>query len=63
MRGILKEEGVPEDLVYVAMIESAFKYQAHSRAAAHGFWQFIAGHGQALRPEAESPRSTSEAIP
>ncbi len=46
MRGILREEGVPEDLVYVAMVESAFKYQAHSRAAAHGFWQFIAGTGK-----------------
>jgi membrane-bound lytic murein transglycosylase D len=46
MRGILKEEGLPEDLVYVAMIESAFKYQAHSRAAAHGFWQFIPGTGK-----------------
>jgi membrane-bound lytic murein transglycosylase D len=46
MRGILKEEGVPEDLVYVAMVESAFKYQAHSRAAAHGFWQFIEGTGR-----------------
>lgn len=41
MRGILREEGLPEDLVYVAMVESAFKHQAHSRAAAHGFWQFI----------------------
>ena len=46
MRAILKEEGVPQDLVYVAMVESAFKYQAHSRAAAHGFWQFIAGTGK-----------------
>ncbi|MEO8055972.1 MAG: LysM peptidoglycan-binding domain-containing protein [Acidobacteriota bacterium] len=46
MRGILKEEGVPEDLVYVAMVESAFKHQAHSRAAAHGFWQFIEGTGR-----------------
>jgi membrane-bound lytic murein transglycosylase D len=46
MRGILKEEGVPQDLVYVAMVESAFKYQAHSRAAAHGLWQFIAGTGK-----------------
>jgi membrane-bound lytic murein transglycosylase D len=46
MRGVLKEEGVPQDLVYVAMVESAFKYQAHSRAAAHGFWQFIPGTGR-----------------
>ncbi len=46
MRGILREEGLPEDLVYVAMVESAFKHQAHSRAAAHGFWQFIDGTGR-----------------
>jgi membrane-bound lytic murein transglycosylase D len=46
MRGILREEGLPQDLVYVAMIESAFKYQAHSRAGAHGFWQFIDGTGR-----------------
>jgi membrane-bound lytic murein transglycosylase D len=46
MRGILKDEGLPQDLVYVAMVESAFKHSAHSRAAAHGFWQFIAGTGR-----------------
>lgn len=46
MRGILREEGLPQDLVYVAMVESAFKHQAHSRAAAHGFWQFIDGTGR-----------------
>ncbi len=43
MRRILKEEGLPQDLVYMAMIESAFKPGAHSRARAHGFWQFIEG--------------------
>lgn len=43
MRGILRDEGLPQDLVYVAMVESAFKHQAHSRKAAHGFWQFIEG--------------------
>ncbi|MBL8112534.1 MAG: transglycosylase SLT domain-containing protein [Acidobacteria bacterium] len=41
MRKILAEKGLPQDLVYVALIESAFKPAAHSRAAAHGFWQFI----------------------
>ena len=46
MRGILREEGIPQDLVYVAMVESAFKPSAHSRAAAHGFWQFISGTGR-----------------
>ena len=43
VRAILRENGLPEDLVYIAMIESAFKSQAHSRAAAKGYWQFISG--------------------
>ena len=46
MREILRENGLPEDLVYIAMIESAFKSQAHSRAAARGYWQFISGTGK-----------------
>jgi membrane-bound lytic murein transglycosylase D len=46
MRSILREAGLPEDLVYIAMIESAFKAKAHSRAAAKGYWQFIAGTGK-----------------
>lgn len=46
MRSILRENGLPEDLVYIAMIESAFKFQAHSRAAAKGYWQFISGTGK-----------------
>jgi membrane-bound lytic murein transglycosylase D len=46
MRQILKEQGLPQDLVYVAMVESAFKGRAHSRKAAHGFWQFIGDTGR-----------------
>jgi membrane-bound lytic murein transglycosylase D len=46
MRTLLKEQGLPQDLVYVAMVESAFKSRAHSRKAAHGFWQFIDGTGR-----------------
>lgn len=46
MRSILRENGLPEDLVYIAMIESAFKAHAHSRAAAKGYWQFISGTGR-----------------
>ncbi len=46
MRELLRKEGLPQDLVYMAMIESAFKAQAHSRARAHGFWQFIDGTGK-----------------
>ena len=43
MQAIFREEGLPEDLVYMSMVESAFKANAHSRARAHGFWQFIDG--------------------
>ena len=43
MRAILKEHGLPEDLVYLAMIESGFSCKAYSRAHAVGPWQFIRG--------------------
>lgn len=45
-RRILQEEGVPSDLVYLAMVESAFKPRAVSRAGARGIWQFISGTGR-----------------
>jgi len=41
MREVLKEKGIPEDLVYLAMIESGFNPYAYSRAKATGPWQFI----------------------
>jgi len=41
MKEILKEQGLPEDLVYVAMIESGFNPKAYSSAKASGPWQFI----------------------
>ena len=41
MRDVLKEQGLPEDLVYLAMIESGFNPYAYSRAKAMGPWQFI----------------------
>ncbi|HEY4492935.1 MAG TPA: LysM peptidoglycan-binding domain-containing protein, partial [Acidobacteriota bacterium] len=43
MKQIFREERVPEDLVYTALIESSFKSNAYSRARAKGFWQFISG--------------------
>ena len=43
MKKIFREQGLPEDLVYTALIESSFKSSAYSRARAKGFWQFIAG--------------------
>lgn len=45
-REILREHGVPEDLVYLAMIESGFSMHARSWAAAVGPWQFIEGTGR-----------------
>ncbi|MBU0520085.1 LysM peptidoglycan-binding domain-containing protein [bacterium] len=38
---LLKDEGMPEELVYLAMIESGFSPKAYSRAHASGPWQFI----------------------
>lgn len=46
MKEILKSHGLPEDLVYIALIESGFNSKAHSRARAVGFWQFIRGTGR-----------------
>ncbi len=41
MREVLKETGLPEDLVYLAMIESGFNPYAYSKSKAMGPWQFI----------------------
>lgn len=40
---ILKEEGVPEDFVYLAVCESALNVLAVSPAKAAGLWQFMQG--------------------
>lgn len=44
---IFKEEGVPDELKHLAMIESGLVPFARSRAAAVGMWQFIAATGKA----------------
>jgi membrane-bound lytic murein transglycosylase D len=41
----LKQEGVPQDLIYLAMAESGFQPLAVSRASARGMWQFMSGSG------------------
>jgi membrane-bound lytic murein transglycosylase D len=41
MRNLLRENGLPEDLVYMALIESGFNPNAYSRSKASGPWQFI----------------------
>ncbi|UQZ88633.1 hypothetical protein C4J81_05190 [Deltaproteobacteria bacterium Smac51] len=46
MKAIFRQKGLPEDLVYVALIESGFQTSAVSHAAAVGPWQFIAATGR-----------------
>lgn len=38
--------GLPQDLAYLPLIESAFSTSAYSRARAVGMWQFISGTGR-----------------
>jgi len=42
----LAERGMPQDLIYLAMIESGMNPTAYSHAHASGLWQFIAETGQ-----------------
>lgn len=46
IRQELRARGMPEDLIYFAMIESGFSTRAYSRAHAVGIWQFIAETGR-----------------
>ena len=46
MRQVLRKEGLPEDLVYLAMIESGFSPHALSVASAVGPWQFMSETGK-----------------
>jgi membrane-bound lytic murein transglycosylase D len=43
---VLREEGLPSDLMYMAQAESAFQPQALSRAGARGLWQFMSFRGK-----------------
>jgi membrane-bound lytic murein transglycosylase D len=51
IRARLQEQGLPGDLVYLALIESGFSNSATSRAKAVGMWQFMKGtaRGYGLR--------------
>jgi membrane-bound lytic murein transglycosylase D len=43
---VLREEGLPQDLIYLAQAESAFLPQAVSKAGARGMWQFMSFAGR-----------------
>jgi Soluble lytic murein transglycosylase and related regulatory proteins (some contain LysM/invasin domains) len=44
-RHIFREEGIPENMAWLAQVESTWKPTALSWAAASGLWQFIPGTG------------------
>jgi membrane-bound lytic murein transglycosylase D len=46
IRAELRSRGMPEDLLYLALIESGLSPRAYSKAAASGMWQFIAETGR-----------------
>jgi membrane-bound lytic murein transglycosylase D len=46
MQSILREKGLPEDLVWLCLVESGFNPKAYSWARAMGPWQFIASTGR-----------------
>lgn len=41
IQDVFRREGLPLDLAYVPLVESAFKPNALSRARARGMWQFV----------------------
>lgn len=45
MKAVLKSKGLPQDLAYIAIIESGLTARAKSHANAVGYWQFIEGTG------------------
>ena len=46
MRDIFKKYGLPEDLIYLSLIESHFNFKARSKAGAVGLWQFMKRTGK-----------------
>ncbi len=52
MRRIAREEGAPEEIAYLAMIESGLSNNAVSWAKAVGMWQFIKSTGELYGLEA-----------
>jgi membrane-bound lytic murein transglycosylase D len=65
---ILKQEGVPQDLIYLAQAESGFIPTAVSRAGARGIWQFMGsrakGYGLQRSPwvdERQDPEKSTRA--
>lgn len=41
VKKIIKDKKMPEDLIYLALVESSFNIEATSRSGAKGLWQFM----------------------
>ena len=48
IRARMKAGGLPEDMYYLALVESGFDPNAYSRAAAVGMWQFMTSTGRGM---------------
>ena len=46
IRQRMRDGGLPEDMYYLALVESGFEPHAYSRAAAVGMWQFMTSTGR-----------------
>jgi membrane-bound lytic murein transglycosylase D len=46
MKNIFREEGLPEELTYLPLVESSFNNRARSGAGAVGMWQFMPDTGK-----------------
>lgn len=49
IRAKLRAGGIPEDMTYLALIESGYNPHAYSRAAAVGMWQFMTATARGFR--------------
>ncbi|MBI2795860.1 MAG: transglycosylase SLT domain-containing protein [Gemmatimonadetes bacterium] len=49
IRARLRAGGLPEDMTYLAMVESGYDPDAYSKAAAVGMWQFMSSTARGLR--------------
>ncbi len=46
MQKIMREEGLPEEIAYLPLVESSFNLHARSSAGALGMWQFMPATGK-----------------
>ncbi|HHH10845.1 MAG TPA: murein transglycosylase, partial [Sorangium sp.] len=46
LRALLRKEKLPQDLMWLAMVESGFDATIHSHAGAAGVWQFVPSTGR-----------------